>query len=87
MGLFKLLTFPITGPISGTRWVAEVVLEQAERELYDEDVIRQKIEALQTRRELGKIDQQQFEEQEEALWERLLEARAYHRRRIAGGDR
>ena len=39
MGLLKLLAFPITVPL----WAAKVVLDQAERTLYDLGAIRQEM--------------------------------------------
>ncbi len=85
MGLFKLLTFPVTGPLGGTVNVAELLLREAERELYDEEAIRAAMETLGARRELGEIGEEEFDRQEEALWERLLAAREYHRRRAGEG--
>lgn len=81
MGLFRMLAFPLTGAIK----VADVILKEAERELYNEEAIRSGIETLQARRELGEIDEETFDREEEALWDRLLAAREYHRRR-AGGE-
>jgi hypothetical protein len=77
MGLLKLLAFPLTGPL----WVAQVIQEEAERQLYDEDAIRGQIAELQQRHQAGEIDDDILERQEEALFERLLDARAYHRRK------
>lgn len=77
MGLLKLLAFPLTGPL----WVAQVVQQEAERQLYDEDSIRAQIDDLQQRHQAGEIDDETLERQEEALFERLLDAREYHRRK------
>ena len=85
MGLFRMLAFPLTGPVTGALKVADVILREAERELYNEEAIRGGIETLQARRELGEIDEETFDREEEALWERLIAAREYHRRR-AGGE-
>ena len=85
MGLFKLLTFPVSGPVSGTRLLLDVLLREAERELYDEAAIRQQLSALQACRELGQLDDAEFEQEEERLLERLLEARAYHQQRQSDG--
>jgi Gas vesicle protein G len=83
MGLFKLLTLPAWGPVAGTRWLLETLLREAEREFYDVEAIRRDLDALEAAR--GEIDEAEFERQEEALLERLLEARAYQRERPPGG--
>jgi gas vesicle protein GvpG len=75
MGLLKLLTFPISGPLA----VAQVLLDEAERQLYDEDTIRREMVEVERQLQDGEIDGAEFEQREEALLERLLEAREYHR--------
>ncbi|HZN67465.1 MAG TPA: gas vesicle protein GvpG [Tepidisphaeraceae bacterium] len=84
MGLFKLLTFPVTGPVIGTHWVLRTLVSEAERRYYDEDAILQEIAALETAHRGGELTDEEFDQREEALFERLLEARDYHRRRAAG---
>jgi hypothetical protein len=76
MGLLKLLAFPVSGPF----WVAKVVHEQAQRQMYDTDDIRRQIADLEVERRSGRIDQQTFEDREEMLLQRLIDAREYHRR-------
>ena len=78
MGLFRLLAAPVTAPLAGGRWLLEVLLREAERQLYDVSAIRQELVAAQASYELGEIDEAEFERREEALLERLLEAQAYH---------
>ena len=41
MGLLKLLTFPVSGPVAGTHWVLRTLLDEAERRYYDEEAILQ----------------------------------------------
>jgi hypothetical protein len=77
MGLLKLLAIPLTGPL----WVANVVRDEAERQFYDEDAIRGQIATLQQQYQAGEIGAEFFDRQEEALFERLLDARQYHRQR------
>lgn len=86
MGLFKLLTFPVSGPISGTRWVLQTVLDEAERKYYDEAAIHHEMAELEKQHQAGAIDDEAFEEREEQLLERLLEARKYHQRKREEGD-
>jgi hypothetical protein len=80
MGLLKLLTFPVSLPLSGGTWVLRTVLTEAERRYYDEAAILEEMAQLERQLETGEIDDQSFDEREEALLERLLEARDYHQR-------
>src|SRR4051812_24780918 len=80
-GLLKVLSFPITGPFIGTRWIAGVLLEEAERQLYDEAGIRRQMAEVERQFQLRQIDDATFEARQEALLARLIEARAYHRRK------
>ncbi len=76
MGLLTgLLTLPLA-PVRGTVWIAERIAEQAERELDDEAALRRRLAELQTRYELGEIDDAEYDEAEEALFTRLEELRS-----------
>ena len=81
MGLLKLLTFPVSMPLSGGKWVLQTILNEAERKYYDESAIRQEMAELERRWLAGDVDDAAFDQLEEALLERLLEARAYHQRK------
>ena len=83
MGLFKLLTLPVSGPLMGGKWVLQTLLDEAERRYYDEAAIRQEMAELERRLIAGAVDDETFDREEEALLERLLDAREYHRRRNA----
>jgi len=69
-----LLTLPFA-PVRGTVWLAERIQEQAERELYDESAIRAGLLEVEEARAAGGIDEQELDEIEDALIERLLEIR------------
>ncbi|MEA2709539.1 MAG: hypothetical protein QOF78_2140 [Phycisphaerales bacterium] len=83
MGLLKLLTFPVSLPISGGTWVLQTVLNEAERRYYDEAAILEEMAQLERRLETGELDEAGFDDQEEALLQRLLEAREYRQRKEA----
>ena len=71
MGLFTgLLTLPLA-PVRGVVWVAEQVMEEMERELYDEDSIRRELVQLELDFEDGLIDANERQVREDALLERL----------------
>jgi hypothetical protein len=76
MGLISgLLTLPLA-PVRGTVWVAEQVLEQAERDFYDEGAIQSQLLDIDAAREAGTIDEDEASRAEDVLIERLLEGRA-----------
>ena len=84
MGLFKLLTFPISRPVTGTHWVLGTILSEAERRHYDPAAIRQQMADLEAQHRTGRISDAEFDRREEALLERLLEARDNHQNKRGG---
>ena len=81
MGLFKLLTFPVSGPVDGTRWVLQTLLDEAQRRYYDPDAIRQQMADLQGQHQAGLLSDDEFDRREEALLERLIEARQFQQQK------
>ena len=80
MGLLTgLLTLPLA-PVRGTVWIAERLLEEAERELGDETAVRRRLAELEVRHELGEISDEELAEAEDALLAQLAA------RREAGGS-
>jgi hypothetical protein len=76
MGLFTgLLTLPLA-PVRGVAWIAEQVMEEIERELYDEDSIRREMLQLELDFEDGLIDEEERQVREDALMERLAASQA-----------
>jgi hypothetical protein len=69
--VFDLLTSPVLGPIRGVHWLATKVAEAAEGELLDESKVRGELLELQMRLEMGEITEEEYDEQERALVERL----------------
>jgi hypothetical protein len=75
MGLITgLITLPLA-PVRATAWIAERVLEQAEREHYDEGRIRELLTEVDEAREAGRIDPDEAARVEDELLERLLAGR------------
>jgi hypothetical protein len=75
MGLITgLLTLPLA-PVRGTAWIAARLLEQAERELYDERAIRAQLMEIQSAREEGALAEDEATRAEDELLRRLLAAR------------
>ena len=72
MGILdKILLAPIRGPIDMVIWLGEKVMEQVDRELYDEDAVRGKLMELELRYDLEEIDEQEYMRGEQELLERL----------------
>jgi len=77
MGLLRtLLTFPASGPVAGTLWVARKIHEAADAEVRDPAAIRRALTALEADLDAGCITEAEFEEVEAILLQRLSEARA-----------
>ncbi|MGP1256160.1 MAG: gas vesicle protein GvpG [Kiloniellales bacterium] len=81
MGLLKkLLTGPVTAPAKGFLWVAGKLAERVEAEVFDPKKIQQELEDLQLRYDLGQITEDELEEGETLLLERLKAIRESQRR-------
>lgn len=85
MMLLKLLMLPVSGPLSSATWAMRTVLEEAERQYYDETAIRRDMLALEELYRAGKLDEASFENAADALLQRLMEARAYRAEREQTG--
>jgi hypothetical protein len=77
MGLLKLLTFPVSLPLAGGEWVLRTIQTEAERRYYDESAILEEMAQLEQQLRDGVIDETIFDAHEQALLQRLLDARAY----------
>ncbi len=75
--LLKLLTAPLSLPLSGFRFVLGRVEEMAERELYDEERIREDLLLLQLRLDEGEITEDEYVPEEAEIMARLRTAREY----------
>lgn len=74
MGLISgLLLLPLA-PVRGTAWVADLLLDTAERELYSCDALRAQLAALNHAYEDGDLGEEEFEAQEERLLDLLEQA-------------
>ena len=75
MGLLTgLLTLPLA-PVRGTVWIAERLMEEAERELGDENAVRRRLTELEVRHELGEISDEELAEGQDALLAQLAASR------------
>lgn len=81
--LFKLLAAPVSIPLAGFGFILDQLVTMAERELYDEDQIREELLLLQLRLDDGEIGEDAYAEEEAAILARLRAARAYWREKYA----
>lgn len=73
MGLLTTLIGLPLAPVRGTAWVAERVLEEAERQYYNPGVIRRQLEEISDAREAGTISDEDARALEKELVARLIE--------------
>ncbi|MBA9004019.1 MULTISPECIES: gas vesicle protein GvpG [Thermomonospora] len=72
MGLFTgLVTLPLA-PVRGVIRLAELIQEEAERELYDPIRLRQRLDDVAAAREAGEISDEEADEIERELVELLM---------------
>ena len=72
MGLLTtLLSAPVRAPVKGFFWVAGKLAEKLEAEVYDPKKIQKELEDLQLRYDLGQITEDELEQSETVLLERL----------------
>jgi hypothetical protein len=75
MGLITgLLTLPLA-PVRGTIALAELLRDEAEKQLNDPERIREELEHVESLREQGALTDDEADSWEEQLIERLLEGR------------
>ena len=85
MGLLGiLLTFPVSGPILTAKAAIMTIVDEAERQLYDEAAIQKQLAEAERSYRTKEIDEEEFAEREEALLQRLVEARRWRMDKAAG---
>ena len=80
MGLLSSLIGLPLAPVRGTIWIAERVLEEAERQYYNPGVIRRQLEEISDAREAGVISEEDARALEKELVARLIESNGRPRR-------
>ena len=63
--VLRLLTMPILGPVYGLSWIGNKVIEQAGSQLDEREDLQKRLLALQLAFDMGEIEEEEFEEQEE----------------------
>ena len=80
--LLRLLTLPLSAPIAGIRYCLEKVAEVAEKEMWDEEPVREQLILENQAYEEGRLDEETFRVREAELLARLREIKE-HRRQMA----
>jgi hypothetical protein len=80
--LLRLLTLPLSAPIAGIRYCLEKVAEVAEKEMWDEEPVREQLILENLAYEEGRLDEEAFRVREAELLARLREIKE-HRRNMA----
>ena len=65
--LLRLLTLPVSAPVSGIMWIGEKILEQATPERENKENLSQQLLSLQLAFDMGEISEEEFEAKEEEL--------------------
>lgn len=68
-----LLDDILLAPIKGVAWLAEKLRDVAEKELYDEDKIREELMTLQAKLDMEVITEEEYRSREKELLERINE--------------
>ena len=83
--MLGLLLAPVTLPLSGFRFILTQLAQMAERELLDEDRIREDLLLLQVELDEGEITEDEYLAREADVMARLRLAREYRERQARGG--
>ena len=83
--LLRLLTLPLSAPLAGIRYCLEKVAEVAEKEMWDEEPVREQLILENQAYEEGRLDEAAFRAREAELLVRLREIKE-HRREMARAE-
>jgi hypothetical protein len=86
MVLLKLLSLPISLPVSGMKFVLQQVADLADQELYDPSVVHEQLLLLHVQLEDGDIDEDEYAQREAELMARLRDIRARNQQEPAEAD-
>ncbi len=77
----------LMSPVNFTVWLAKKIKDQAEKELYDVDVLKAALEELRERHEAGELSDKEFQQREDRLLKSLQEAREYQKAKAQAGSK
>ncbi|MDP9615224.1 gas vesicle protein GvpG [Streptomyces hygroscopicus] len=72
MGVFSgLVTLPLA-PVRGVVWVAARIQDEAHRQLYDPEVIKERLQEVAEARDSGELSEEEAAREEDELVRRLM---------------
>jgi hypothetical protein len=74
--LDDILLLPITGPISGFKWIMRTIQKMADEELMNDQPWKERLIELQMRLELGEISEEEYVAEEAVVFQALRDIRA-----------
>ena len=74
--LDDILLFPITGPVSGFRWIMKTIQSMADEELNNDGPWKERLIELQMMLEVGDISEEQYAVEEAQVFQALRDIRA-----------
>lgn len=82
--LSKVLSFPVSLPAAGIKGAFLKIYQTAEAQYYSAEAVRSQLVEVGERFDRGEITEDEFEDLEEALLDRLDEIAAYERAKSEG---
>ena len=80
--LFKLLALPVSLPAAGIKFCFQQLINTAEKELTDDEPVKEQLLLLTMKLEEGEISEEEFAEHEAVLHRRLREIRQYREQKM-----
>ena len=74
--LDDILLFPLTGPVSGIKWIMRTIQKMADEELLNDQPWKERLIELQMRLELGEISEEEYGREEAVVFQALRDIRA-----------
>jgi hypothetical protein len=74
--LDDILLFPLTGPVSGIKWIMRTIQKMADEELLNDQPWKERLIELQMMLEVGDIDEEGYVREEAIVFQALRDIRA-----------
>jgi hypothetical protein len=74
--LDDILLFPLTGPVSGIKWIMRTIQKMADEELLNDQPWKERLIELQMMLELGEIGEEDYAREEATVFQALRDIRA-----------
>lgn len=74
--LDDILLFPLTGPVSGIKWIMRTIQKMADEELLNDQPWKERLIELQMMLELGEISEEDYTREEATVFQALRDIRA-----------